>query len=72
VSRSFGPSERLTVDLSDLDKSTLNLVIGQSGDPLSPNYLDQWPYWYAGKTFALPFSEGAVAAAAKHTLTLIP
>ena len=72
VSRSFGPSERLTVDLSDLDKSTLNLVIGQSGDPLSANYMDQWPYWYAGKTFALPFSDAAVAAAATHTLTLIP
>jgi len=72
VSRSFGPSERLTVDLSDLDKSTLNLVIGQSGDPLSPNYIDQWPYWYAGKTFALPFSDAAVHAAATHTLTLVP
>ena len=72
VSRSFGPSERLTVDLSDLDKSTLNLVIGQSGDPLSANYMDQWPYWYAGKTFALPFSNAAVHAAAKHTLTLVP
>ena len=72
VSRSFGPSERLTVDLSDLDKSTLNLVIGQSGNPLSPNYMDQWPYWYAGKTFALPFSDAAVHAAATHTLTLAP
>lgn len=72
VSRSFGPSERLTVDLFDLDKSTLNLVIGQSGDPLSLNYMDQWPYWYAGKTFALPFSAAAVQAAATHTLTLVP
>lgn len=72
VSRGFGPSERLTVDLSHLDNSTLNLVIGQSGNPLSQNYMDQWPDWYAGKTFALPFSEAAVAAAAKHTLTLVP
>ncbi len=72
VSRSFGPSERLTMDLSDLDKSTLNLVIGQSGDPLSPNYMDQWPYWYSGKTFVLPFSDASVHAAAKHTLMLIP
>jgi penicillin G amidase len=72
VSRIFGPSERLTVDLSDLDKSTLNLVIGQSGDPLSPNYMDQWPYWYRGTTFPLPFSDAAVHQAAAHTLTLIP
>ena len=72
VSRTFGPSERLTVDFSNLDQSTLNIVIGQSGDPLSPNYLDQWPYWYAGKTFALPFSDAAVQSAAAHTLTLVP
>ncbi|MGH9617155.1 MAG: penicillin acylase family protein [Acidobacteriaceae bacterium] len=72
VSRVFGPSERLTVDFSDLDRSTLNIVIGQSGDPLSPYYMDQWPYWYAGKTFALPFSDSAVQSAAAHTLTLVP
>ncbi len=72
VSRTFGPSERLTVDLSNLDRSTLNIVIGQSGDPLSQNYLDQWPFWYAGKTFALPFSDAAVQSAAAHTLTLVP
>ncbi len=72
VSRTFGPSERLTVDFSNLDHSTLNLVIGQSGDPLSPHYRDQWPYWYAGTTFALPFSDAAVRAASAHTLTLVP
>ena len=32
VSRSHGPSERLTVDLSDLDQTTLNLVTGRSGE----------------------------------------
>ncbi|MHB1959684.1 MAG: penicillin acylase family protein [Acidobacteriaceae bacterium] len=72
VSRTFGPSERLTVDFSNLDRSTLNIVIGQSGDPLSQNYLDQWPFWYAGKTFSLPFSDAAVQSAAAHTLTLAP
>jgi penicillin amidase len=72
VHRSFGPSERLTVDLSSLDRSTLNLVIGQSGDPLSPHYKDHWPYWYAGTTFALPFSDAAVTAAAADTLVLTP
>ena len=72
VHRSFGPSERLTVDFADLDRSTLNLVIGQSGDPLSPHYKDHWPYWYAGTTFALPFSDAAVAAATTHTLVLTP
>lgn len=72
VSRAFGPSERLTVDFSNLDRSTLNLVIGESGDPLSPYYMDHWPYWYNGTTFALPFSDAAVTAATAHTLRLEP
>ncbi|MGA9799026.1 MAG: penicillin acylase family protein, partial [Terriglobales bacterium] len=38
VSRSHGPSERLTVDLSDLDQTTLNLVTGEAGNFLSPYY----------------------------------
>jgi len=72
VTRSFGPSERMTVDFSDLDHSTLNLVIGQSGDPLSDYYKDHWPYWYAGTTFPLPFSKSAVLASTAHTLVLMP
>jgi penicillin amidase len=72
VGRTFGPSERLTVDFSNLDDSTLNIVIGQSGDPLSPYYMDQWPHWYNGTTFPLPFSDAAVQASATHTLTLTP
>ena len=72
VGRTFGPSERLTVDFSDFDRSTLNIVIGQAGDPLSPYYIDQWPYWYNGTTFQLPFTDAAVQANTVHTLTLVP
>lgn len=68
----LGASQRLTVDWSNLDGSTENIVMGESGDPLSPYYLDQFPAWYAGKTFPLPFSEPAVAAATQHTLRLTP
>ncbi|MFZ0691157.1 MAG: penicillin acylase family protein [Acidobacteriaceae bacterium] len=46
--------------------------MGESGDPLSPYYRDQWPYWSSGRTFALPFSDRAVAAATAHTLRLEP
>jgi penicillin amidase len=69
---SLGPSQRLTVDWSNLDSSTENIVYGQSGNPLSPWYADQWPYWYGRKTFTLLFSESAVAAGAQHTLRLTP
>ena len=72
VSRSHGPSERLTVDLSDLDQSTLNLVTGEAGNFLSPYYLDQWNGWYEGYTFKLPFTQPAVAAAEQHVLVLEP
>lgn len=70
VSRSHGPSERLTVDLSDLDQTTLNLVTGEAGNFLSPYYMDQWKAWYEGYTFKLPYSEKAVAESKRHELVL--
>ncbi len=70
VSRSHGPSERLTVDLSDLDQTTLNLVTGEAGNFLSPYYMDQWKAWYEGYTFKLPYSGKAVAAAKQHELVM--
>jgi penicillin G amidase len=68
----FGPSERLTVDFSNLDASTLNTVTGQSGHLLSPNYMDQWEAWYNGTTFQWPFSPEAVEKTALHDLHLHP
>jgi penicillin G amidase len=72
VGRTFGPSERFTSDLADLDHSTLNLVLGESANPMSPWFMDQWPAWYNGTTFSLPFTNAAVDAATTHTLTLTP
>ena len=72
VGHSFGPSERFTADLSNLDHSTLNLVLGESSNPMSPWFMDQWPAWYHGTTFPLPFTNPAVDAATTHTLTLTP
>ena len=72
VSRSHGPSERMTVDLADLDQSTLNLVTGEAGNFLSPYYLDQWKAWYEGYSFKLPYSHQAVAASRQHQLVMEP
>lgn len=72
VTGNLGPSQRLTADLSDLDRSTENIVVGESGDPMSPFFKNQWPLWYGGTTVALPYSAGAVHAAAQHTLHLTP
>jgi penicillin amidase len=72
VSRTHGPSERMTVDLADLDQSTLNLVTGEAGNLFSPYYLDQWKAWYEGFSFAWPFSERAVEKARAHEIVLEP
>jgi len=68
----LGPSERLTVDFSDLDASTLDIVNGQSGDIFDDHYNDQWEAYYHGRTFVLPFSADAVQAAGAHHLRLEP
>jgi penicillin amidase len=72
VSPDHGPSERMTVDLSNWDESTLNLVTGEAGNFLSPYATDQWTAWYEGSTFRLEFSPGAVANARSHELLLEP
>ncbi|HWR37117.1 MAG TPA: penicillin acylase family protein [Clostridia bacterium] len=72
VGRKFGPSQRMTVDFADFDNSTLNLVNGQSGHPLSTHYNDQWSAWYNGTTFPLAFTPAAVQKARQHELVLEP
>jgi penicillin amidase len=72
VSRTHGPSERMTVDLSNFDQSTLNIVTGEAGNFLSRYYMDQWKAWYEGSTFQWAFSANAVRSAARHQLVLEP
>ena len=60
--RAFGPSQRFTMDWSNVDGSTENIVLGESGNPYSPYFRDQWNDYYGGPTFALPFTPAAVAA----------
>jgi penicillin amidase len=72
VGRDFGASQRFTMDWSNVDGSTENIVLGESSNPLSPYFRDQWNDWYNGTTFALPFTPAAVAAQTTHTLRLLP
>jgi len=72
VSRTHGPSERITVDLANLDQSTLNLVTGEGGNLFSPYFMDQWKAWYEGSSFAWPFSSAAVEQQRAHQLLLEP
>lgn len=72
VGRAFGPSQRFTMDWSDPDASTENIVLGESGNALSPWFRDQWTAWYGGTTFAMPFTEDAIQSQTTHTLRLLP
>jgi penicillin amidase len=72
VGRDFGPSQRFTIDWGNVDRATENIVLGESGNPLSPYFRDQWNDYYGGATFAMPFTAVAVAAEARHTLRLEP
>jgi penicillin amidase len=72
VGRDFGPSQRFTMDWSNIDGTTENIVLGESGNPYSPYFRDQWNDYYNGTTFTLPFTTEAVAAQTRHTLRLLP
>jgi penicillin amidase len=72
VGRTFGPSQRFTMDWSNIDGSTENIVLGESGNPYSDYFRDQWNDYYGATTFALPFSSPAVASQTRHTLRLLP
>jgi penicillin amidase len=72
VARTYGPSERITDDLANLDQSTLNLVTGEAGNFLSPYYMDQWDAWYTNFTFPWVFSQPAVQQTTAHQLVLEP
>jgi len=52
----LGPSERMVVDLGDLEKSVQNLPTGESGFVGSSHYKDQWPAYYVGKSFPMEFN----------------
>jgi penicillin G amidase len=72
TSNRAGPSERMTVDLANLDDSEFNVLTGQSGQLFSPYYMDQWQAWYKGFSFQMSFSDVAVVKAKSHELILAP
>jgi penicillin amidase len=54
----------------DWDKGTLDIAAGESGEPGSPHYADQNAKWVNFERTTLPFSDAAVHAATRATLTL--
>jgi penicillin amidase len=68
----LGPSMRMVVDLSDFEQSMQNITLGESGQPSSSYYRDQFEAWYAGRSFPMLFSDAAVDKGAVHRLVLEP
>ncbi len=64
----FGPSERFTADLADANVTSGNITTGQSGNPASRWYMDQFRPWLEGTTFGMPLR----ASDSPHTLRLLP
>jgi penicillin amidase len=63
---------RAVFDLADLSKSVFVLCGGQSGNPCSPHYADQFPLWQAGETVNPPWEQDRVIREATAVLRLIP
>jgi len=72
ASRHHGPSERFVANLADWDQSIMLITAGESGQPGSEHYKDQFSYWFEGKAIYGPFSEAAEAKTRKHVLLLNP
>ena len=72
ASKTHGPAMRFVANLANWDESILLIPSGESGQPGSSHYSDQFSYWYEGKPIPAPFSDAAEAKAKKHTLTLKP
>jgi penicillin amidase len=68
TTETLGPSERMVVDLKDLNRSVQNLPFGESGAVASGHYRDEWDAYYAGKSFPMEFDH----IVAKKTLKVEP
>ncbi|HUE44457.1 MAG TPA: penicillin acylase family protein, partial [Candidatus Sulfotelmatobacter sp.] len=65
-----GPAMRFVANTADWDQSILLIPAGQSGQPGSSHYSDQFDYWYEGRPIYAPFSDAAELKDRKHVLTL--
>ncbi len=65
-------SMRFIADVGSWNNTRLGITLGESGDPNSPYWKDQYEDWRAGSTGLFPFDNTAIAQAAQHTLLLTP
>jgi penicillin amidase len=65
-------SFRAVWDVGNWDAGGMVIPSGESGEPASGHYTDLSGLWTQERLVALPFSEAAIRAHARATLTLLP
>ncbi|MEO9226339.1 MAG: penicillin acylase family protein, partial [Gemmatimonadaceae bacterium] len=71
----YGPSWRMVVEMGPEVHGWGTFPGGESGDPLSPRYMDRLPYWKAGRLEPLIFPHDPaelLTAETSSTLKLVP
>jgi penicillin amidase len=68
----WAPSQRMVVDLGDLDSSRFIHTTGQSGHAFAADYDSMMEMWTDGEYGPMPFTRPAVEAVTTDSLTLIP
>jgi len=65
-----GPSWRFVIDFNDVNAATIVLPAGNSGNPLSPHFMDFFEMWKTGRRWNVPAASKAVYARALSVLVL--
>lgn len=63
---------RIAIDVGDWDQARFSLPGGQSGNPLSPHYVDQLDLWMSGVGAPIPLSVDGVERVVERSLHLVP
>ncbi|HEY3497163.1 MAG TPA: penicillin acylase family protein [Polyangiaceae bacterium] len=63
---------RAVMEIGNWSAARFVLLGGQSGNPFSPNYVDQIPLWQAGRGIPIHCEEEAIRRASKRELFLDP
>jgi len=65
-------SLRMAVDVGEWEQARFVLPGGQSGNPFSPHYADQFALWRKGDALPIAWSAKMVEISTRHTLVLEP
>jgi len=63
---------RMVIDVGNWSECRFVLAGGQSGNPLSPHFVDMFPMWRRGEGVPMPWTQEEVRAAVREELHLTP